>query len=268
MTHWKLTLSYDGTGFHGWQVQPGRATVQGALARALAAVTGEQVLPQGSGRTDAGVHALGQVASFSLEIEIPPPNLRHALNRVLPASIRVLAAEEVSPEFHARHGARAKTYEYRIFERRIRAKDAVHERVCSPFLAPFVWDCRWPLDFAAMEAAAPAFCGTHDFTSFAASDPDLTTRESADAPRSNVRSIFSSEWTRADGLLVYRVTGNGFLHHMVRNIVGTLVDVGRGRTAVSGIENILAARDRAAAGPTAPASGLFLLSVEYDEASA
>ena len=139
--NWKLTLSYDGTGFHGWQVQPGLPTVQGLLSQALAQVTGEHVLPQGSGRTDAGVHALAQVSSFTLGVDLPPANLQRALNHALPASIRVLAAEHAAEDFHARHSATGKTYEYRIFDRR------ELQQVCSPFVAPFVWDCHWRLDF-------------------------------------------------------------------------------------------------------------------------
>jgi tRNA pseudouridine38-40 synthase len=255
MTHWKVTLSYDGTGFHGWQVQPGLATVQGTLAAALEQTTGERVLPQGSGRTDAGVHALGQVASFALEAAIPAENLLRALNRSLPQSVRVLGAEVVAESFHARHSAVRKTYEYRIFERA--------EGVCSPFLAPYVWDCRWRLELEAMREAAAMLCGTQDFTSFAAVDADVAMREGGVEGPNPVKTVFASCVVREEGLLRYRVTGSGFLHHMVRNIVGTLVDVGRGQMDAAGMRGILAARDRAAAGPTAPAQGLFLVGVEY-----
>ena len=255
MTHWKITISYDGTGFHGWQVQPGLRTVQGTLAGALEQMTGEQVLPQGSGRTDAGVHALGQVASFAMEAAIPAENLLRALNRSLPQSVRVLKAEVVPEGFHARHSALRKAYEYRIFEREVGA-------VCSPFVAPYVWDCRWRLDVEAMREAAVMLCGTHDFTSFAAVDLEVSVRDGGDGPNP-VKTVFSSCIAREDGLLRYWVTGSGFLHHMVRNIVGTLVDVGRGQMEVSAIPGILAARDRSAAGPTAPAQGLFLVGVDY-----
>lgn len=272
MAAWKLTLSYDGSSFHGWQVQPGLTTVQGTLAQALEQICGEAVLPQGSGRTDAGVHALAQVASFSLQAPVPAANLARALNRVLPGALRVLSAEIVSPGFHARHSARRKTYEYRIFERRVRTipGQAAEERICSPFLAPFAWDCRWPLDIEPMREAAGLLCGTHDFTSLAASDPERSQREDDDttgpkAQPNAVRTIFSSGWRREGDLLFYRVSGNGFLHHMVRNIVGTLVDIGRGSLAVNDLPRILAARDRTAAGPTAPARGLFLVSVEYPD---
>ena len=264
MTQWKLTLSYDGTSFHGWQVQPGLATIQGRLAQAIEQITGETTLPQGSGRTDAGVHALAQAASVGIKASIPAANFLRALNSNLPPSIRVTAAEAVSENFHARYGAVRKTYEYRIFERRERSGS--EGRVCSPFLAPYVWDCRWPVDFDRLQGAASRLAGEHDFASFAASDPDRTTRTDPPGEASGtVRTVFFSAWTRGEDTLVYRVIGNGFLHHMVRNIVGTMVDVGRGSLEPSDIDRILAARDRAAAGPTAPASGLFLVSIEYPE---
>lgn len=260
MQRWKLTLAYDGTDFHGWQVQPRLPTVQGTVATALADLTGEQVLPQGSGRTDTGVHALGQVASFALEAPIPPQNLMRALNRALPPAIRVLAAEHAAASFHARHDAVRKTYEYRIFARRGPGSD--QERVCPPMLAPYVWDCPFDFDFDDAQQAAQEVVGEHDFSSFAASDPDLAERREA-AQRSSVRTILHSQWTREPGLHIYRVTGTGFLHHMVRNLVGTFAEAARGRFLPSSIAQILAARDRTLAGPTAPACGLFLVSVDY-----
>jgi tRNA pseudouridine38-40 synthase len=268
MGNWKLTLTYDGTTFHGWQVQPHLSTIQGALQRAIAQVTGESTLPQGSGRTDAGVHALGQVASFALTAPIPAENLLRALNHALPASIRVLSAKPVPTSFHARHGVLQKTYEYRIFERRLALNPAPHtpERICSPFLAPYAWDCRWPLTLEPMQQAAAALCGTHDFTSFSASDPDLTQRSTQDdepGGRNPIKTLHTSTITRQDDLLIYRVTGNGFLHHMVRNIVGILIDIGRGALTPADIPRILAARDRSAAGPTAPPQGLYLVEVIY-----
>ena len=274
---WKLTLAYDGTDFQGWQVQPGLPTIQGELQAALGRVTGESPLPQGSGRTDAGVHALAQVASFALRAPIPPENLHRALNRTLPLAIHVSEAKTVrSTAFHARHSAIAKTYEYRI----LRAVD------CPPFLARYVYACPWPLSLDALQASALLFVGEHDFLSFAATDPDLSTRESAQAeallqnskpptagalPKAvktgTIRTVFTSAWeqhsTDAGELLVYRVRGNGFLHHMVRNLVGTMIDVGRGHLALEQIPRILAARCRSEAGPTAPARGLFLHLVEY-----
>ena len=254
MQLWRLTLAYDGSAFHGWQVQPTLPTVQGTLAAALRQLTGETVLPQGSGRTDAGVHALGQVATLALEAAIPPANLQRALNRALPASVRVLCAEHAAEGFHARHSAMAKTYEYRIW----RPADGV----CSPFMAPYVWDCPWALKVDTMREASAAICGEHDFTSFAAADPDLTARL-VQEPRSAVRVIHRSDWVVEGEALTYRVTGSGFLHHMVRNLVGTFVLVGSGRMRAAEVAEILTARDRAAAGPTVPARGLFLVSVDY-----
>ncbi|MBS1798863.1 MAG: tRNA pseudouridine(38-40) synthase TruA [Acidobacteria bacterium] len=259
MPHWKLTVAYDGTSFNGWQVQPGLPTVQGTLAQSLHRITGEAVLPQGSGRTDTGVHALGQVASVTLNSPIPAPNLQRALNNQLPGSVRIVSIEPAAPDFHARYSARRKTYEYRI---------APHA-ICPPTLAPFVWNCTWPLDLAAMQQAALHVIGEHDFASFAATDPDLHSRTDAKdfllAGKSSVRKIFSSSWNRQeDGLLIYRVAGSGFLHHMVRNLVGTFVDAGRGRTSAEAVPTILAARSRSAAGPTAPPQGLFLVEVDYE----
>ncbi|HVU45787.1 MAG TPA: tRNA pseudouridine(38-40) synthase TruA [Terracidiphilus sp.] len=265
-TTWRLTLSYDGTDFHGWQVQPGKPTIQGELQAAVGRITGESPLPQGSGRTDAGVHALAQVASLTLQAPIPPENLLRALNRTLPSSIRVSeAAIMPDPAFHARHSAIAKTYEYRILQ----------ADTCSPFLARYVYTFPCLVELTTLQEAARIFLGEKDFRSFAASDPDISARSlAADdfdtpkiPPQSTVRTIFASEWseqTTPDGtLLVYRVRGNGFLHHMVRNLVGTMLDVGRGHRDLAEIPRILAERNRAAAGATAPARGLFLHSVEY-----
>lgn len=263
LQNWRITIAYDGTDFSGWQVQPGEATIQGEIHAALGRVTGESPLPQGSGRTDAGVHALGQVASFTLQAPIPADNLVRALNRTLPDAIRILEAEVVPESFHARHSATAKTYEYRVFR----------EKLCPPFLSRYVYPCAWPMDLLEMQKAAALLVGEHDFVSFAATDPDLAARseeEEGDVPpKTTIRTVFSSGWEQVDGpagsMLVYRVRGNGFLHHMVRNFVGTLLDVGRGRTQAAAIPEILAAMARAAAGPTAPARGLFLHSVEYGE---
>jgi tRNA pseudouridine38-40 synthase len=270
MSNWKLILSYDGTAFNGWQVQPGLPTLQGALQAAIASVAGESTLPQGSGRTDSGVHALAQVVSVALSVSIPAENFLHALNRALPPAIRVLSAEPVPDTFHARHSAIRKSYEYRIFERRPSLDTSapgpeprLPDRICSPFLAPYVWDCRWPLALEPMQQAADLLVGTHDFTSFAAADPDLSQRSSTTPGLNPVKTIFTSSLTREDDLLVYRVTGSGFLHHMVRNLVGTLADVGRGALTPADFASILAARDRTAAGPTAPASGLYLVKVDY-----
>jgi tRNA pseudouridine38-40 synthase len=262
---WKLTLAYDGTDFRGWQVQPGERTIQGELQAALGRVTGESPLPQGSGRTDAGVHALAQVASFVLQAPIPAQNLLRALNRTLPQAIRVLESTTMPETFHARHSAIAKTYEYGIFR----------GEICPPFLSRYAYACPWPMDFEAIEASARYFLGRHDFLSFAATDPDLSTRNAmpepgqSDLPRVQgaVRTIFASAWrqrqTPAGSIWLYRIRGDGFLHHMVRNMVGTMLDVGRGHLDAEDMPAILAAGSRSAAGPTAPARGLFLDSVEF-----
>ena len=250
---WKLTLAYDGTDYSGWQVQPGLRTIQQELASALQRVTGEQTLPQGSGRTDAGVHALGQVASVTLAAPIPPANLMRALNRTLPADIRVLSAQHAAADFHARHSAVAKQYEYRIYR----------GEVCPPTLARYVFALCWPLDVPAMMEAAPHLLGTHDFSSFAAADPDRTQRMLADPQCDNRRTITQSAWRVDQELLIYTVRGSGFLHHMVRNLVGTFLEVGRGQRAAASMPALLQQRQRTAAGATAPARGLFLHSVEY-----
>jgi len=279
MTNWKLTLAYDGTPYRGWQVQPSLPTVQGSLSDAIHRTTGERVLPQGSGRTDTGVHALAQVASFALAASIPPANLHRALNRCLPPSIRILAAEIAPPSFHARHSALRKTYEYRIFH--------LHpDHICPPILAPYVWPCPWPLSLAALNHAARHILGTHDFTTFAAADPDASTRPTKPgaphldsemwvgppqhsiesfAAHPPIRTIHHSYWHAREDILVYTVTGSGFLHHMVRNLVGTFVQAGANRLDPNSIPTLLAARNRATAGPTAPATGLFLVSVAYPE---
>jgi tRNA pseudouridine38-40 synthase len=250
MRNLKLTLSYDGTDFAGWQVQPELPTVQGLLASAIGRITNEKVLPQGSGRTDAGVHALAQVATFATESSVPASNFVKALNDILPAAVRVTGVEEVSEDFHARKSARGKTYRYRIYR----------GEICPPFLARYVWHFPYSLDEAAMSSAAGLVEGEHDFTSFAAVDPE---RGRDGEPVSNVRMIFCSAWERTGDELVYRVSGSGFLHHMVRNLVGTFILVGKGTWRVEDVRRVLEARDRSAGGATAPASGLYLVKVEY-----
>ena len=255
MRNLRLILSYDGAEFAGWQVQPGRTTVQGALASAIGRLSGENVLPQGSGRTDAGVHALAQVASFATASTIPTENWVKALNDNLPPSIRVLEVTEAAPEFHARKSARAKTYRYRIHR----------GAICPPFLARYVWHYPYPLEESGMVAAARVVVGEHDFTSFAAVDAERVERIAAgeDVHTTNIRTIFASSWTREGEELIYSVRGNGFLHHMVRNLVGTFLLVGKGTVSLEDLRSILDARERTAAGATAPASGLYLVDVEY-----
>lgn len=246
----KLTLAYDGHDFAGWQVQPDRPTIQGTLVSVFEHLTGEKVLPQGSGRTDAGVHALAQTASVAIASTIPPANLVRALNDILPRSIRVLAVEEMPPEFHARKSARAKTYHYRIFR----------GEICPPFLARYVYHHPYPLDGERMAEAAGVVEGEHDFTSFAAVDPERG-RDGEEV--NNLRTIYRSEFSRQGDELLYSVRGNGFLHHMVRNLVGTFLMVGKGSLTANDVRRILDLRDRSAAAATAPASGLYLVSVEY-----
>jgi tRNA pseudouridine38-40 synthase len=267
MRNLKLILSYDGSEFGGWQVQPDAVTIQGTLASAIGRVTGEKVLPQGSGRTDAGVHALAQVVTFVTESSVPTANFVKALNDILPASVRVLEVEEAAADFHARKSARAKTYRYRIYR----------GAICPPFLARYVWHYPFPLDEAAMVRAAGLVEGEHDFTSFAAVDPERSAgvppafagtekaRGREGQPVSNVRRIFSSNWERQGDEFVYVVKGSGFLHHMVRNLVGTFILVGKGTLQAEDLTRILEARSRSAAGATAPASGLYLVKVEYSE---
>jgi tRNA pseudouridine38-40 synthase len=250
----KITLSYDGADFYGWQVQPGCRTIQGTLAEALERVTGERVLPQGSGRTDAGVHALAQVASCAIASPIPAGNLAKALNDVLPAAIRVFNVEAVENGFHARHSAIAKTYRYRLYR----------EEICPPELARYVTHYPFPLDESRMQHAANVVVGEHDFTSFAAADPEKGKDE--EEP-SSVRTVFSSRWERRGEELIYTVEGNGFLHHMVRNLVGTFLLVGKGTFSPVDMRRILDQRQRSAAGPTAPASGLWLVGVKYEVGS-
>jgi tRNA pseudouridine38-40 synthase len=236
----RIHLAYDGGPFHGWQVQPGLPTIQGALEEIVSGMEGKHVHVAGSGRTDAGVHALDQVAAFSIENPIPLPNLKWAMNRLLPPAIRILSTEQVHADFHPRFDAVAKTYEYRI----------VRSEVCSPLEWPYVHHHPYPLDEERMQHFAPIFTGEHDFTRFAASDD-------RDAEgKSKVRSIFSSTLDRTPGRLIYRVRGSGFLKHMVRNLVGTLIEAGRGN-----IPQI--AEIPTKSGPTVPAKGLFLLGVEY-----
>lgn len=256
MRNLKLILSYDGSEFSGWQVQPDATTVQGTLASAIGRITGEKVLPQGSGRTDAGVHALAQVVTFGTESSVPTENFGKALNDILPTSVRVLEVSEAPPEFHARRAARAKTYRYRIYR----------GPICPPFLARYVWHFPYALDEEAMARAAGLVVGEHDFTSFAAVDPEKN-RENRETQRdqeaTNVRRIFSSAWERRKEEFVYEVRGSGFLHHMVRNLVGTFILVGKKTLQAEDVTRILQARDRSAAGATAPASGLYLVGVEY-----
>jgi len=266
-----LTVAYDGTDFHGWQRQPELPTVQASIEAAIEKITGAPVTLWGSGRTDAGVHALNQVANFKTDCRIPCENLVKALNNLLPPTVRVKQAREVAADFHARYDVRSKTYRYRILQ----------APVCSPFLWRFVCHHPFPLDVQQMAEAARLFEREHDFTSFAAAgeSEEVRSQESgvrspnsefgirnSESPEQNmVRAIYVSRLFARPrtSMLIYEVKGSGFLHHMVRNIVGTLMEVGRRKLAPQDIIRILAARDRTLAGPTAPAQGLCLVKVEY-----
>jgi tRNA pseudouridine38-40 synthase len=247
MRRLRFEVAYDGTDFHGWQVQPGLLTIQGILEEIISNMEGQPVHVAGSGRTDAGVHAHAQVAAVSIANRIPVDNFRRAVNRLLPPTIRINNVAEVEPQFHPRFDARRKTYEYRIFR----------EEVLSPFEQRFVTHHPYPLNEAAIITAAPLLEGEHDFTSFASSD-------SKEVPASKVRLIFSSKVVRIGPLLTYRVTGSGFLKHMVRNIVGVLIEVGKSNVSHADLLARLNPQNDILPGPSMPACGLFLVSVEYD----
>lgn len=249
----KLTLAYDGTDFHGWQIQSGKPTVQGTLTEVLRKITQEKLAIHAAGRTDAGVHALGQVAHFKTHSELSPLEFQRALNALLPPAIRVVGAEEVGPDFHARWETLGKTYLYRIFR----------GRVVPPFEWRYVLHYPYPLDVEAMGEAARLFEGEHDFTSFAASSGS----EEVDQERTTLRKILSSE-IRVEPeaeMLIYEVRGRSFLRYMVRKMVGTLLDVGRGRLVPADIPGLFELRDRSKSGPTVPPQGLFLMTVEYPD---
>jgi tRNA pseudouridine38-40 synthase len=240
----KLTIAYDGTNFAGWQMQAGPRTVQGVLEDALHPIEDRRVVVHAAGRTDAGVHAAGQVVSFSLTSAITCDALVRAVNVRLPDDVRVMRAEEVEADFNARFHARLKTYHYAI----------CNGAVVPPQIRHFVWHVPQPLDLEAMDRAAATLVGEHDFAAFQAAGGDVITTR---------RTLLTSRMVRREERLLYEVTGTGFLRHMVRNIVGTLVDIGRGRRPVSDMRHVLASRDRAQASATAPPQGLTLWSVQY-----
>ncbi len=241
----KLTLAYDGTRFVGWQRQADGESIQGLIEDALARFEGAPVVAHGAGRTDAGVHALGQVASVRVTFGHDTATLTRALNAQLPAEIRVLSVEEMAPDFHARFSARLKTYEYRV-------RNAA---IADPFLRAYEWHVPEPLDVDAMRRAAAALVGTHDFSAFRSVGTDTN---------ETVRTLVRSDVTRDGGIVRYEVAGNGFLRHMVRAIAGTLVEIGRGWRAPENIDALLRGGVRGDAGATAPAHGLFLVRVDYD----
>jgi len=249
--NYRLLIQYDGTEFHGWQMQGELRTVQGELTRVLSLLDNREVLVHGSGRTDAGVHAEGQVASVQLQREITPQKLRNAINGNLPQDVRVLFADIAPEDFHARYSARSKTYVYRV----------VHGRVMSPFWARYAHHEARPLDLDCMRSAALLFPGEHDWTAFSAAQSDAESR---------VRTILSVEvndgWDARGQchLIELVITANGFLRYMVRSIVGTLLSLGRGEMDTKTICRAVREGNRELVGPTAPAHGLTLKSVRYD----
>jgi tRNA pseudouridine38-40 synthase len=254
MRYFKLTIAYDGTDFHGWQMQANKPTIQGEIVNVLQRLTQEKVILHGAGRTDAGVHAFGQVGSFRTQSHLSAQEFQRALNALLPPTIRIVGAEETGPDFNARWSARGKTYRYRLYR----------GKVVPPMVWRYVLHYPFPLDEDAMRDATARFVGMHDFASFAAS----TGSEEDDKERSTEREIFSAELVRtADNEeLVFTIRGRSFLRYMVRKMVGTLLDVGRGKLAPADIERLYELRDRSKSGPTVPPQGLCMVSVEHEEA--
>ena len=254
MRYFKLTIAYDGTDFHGWQIQANKPTVQGEIVAVLRRLTQENVQLPGAGRTDAGVHALGQVGSFRTQSALSAGEFQRALNALLPPAIRIVSAEETGPDFSARWSAKGKLYRYRLYR----------GRVVPPMLWRYVLHYPFPLDEEAMKEAAAKFVGVHDFTSFAAS----TGSEDDDKERNMEREIYSSELKRTDDgeELWFTVHGRSFLRYMVRKMVGTLLEVGRGKLAPADIERLYELKDRSKSGPTMPPQGLFIVRVDHEEA--
>jgi tRNA pseudouridine38-40 synthase len=245
MRRLRIIIAYDGTDYHGWQVQPGLRAIQSELEAVLGQIEGSPVSVDGSGRTDAGVHALGVCAAFHLRNPIPAANLRKAMNRLLPPDIRIVEAREARDDFHPRFEATAKTYEYRIYR----------EEVCPPFIRRYVLHHPYPLDETAMIAAGPRVEGEHDFSPFASVD------ESDILRKSKVRRIYSSAWRRQGDELRYRVRGSGFLKHMVRHLVGYFLEIGKGNASAEDLERLLNQGGKVQ--QSAPAHGLTQISVEY-----
>jgi tRNA pseudouridine38-40 synthase len=253
MHYFKLNIAYDGTDFYGWQIQSNKPTIQGEIVSVLRRITQESVFLHGAGRTDAGVHALGQVGSFCTLSSLSAGEFQRALNALLPHAIRVVGAEEVGPNFHARWSSLAKTYRYRLYR----------GKVVPPALWRYVLHYPFPLDEDAMRAAASRYVGPHDFASFAAS----TGSEDDDKGRSTVREIYASELANsADGEeLLFTVRGRSFLRYMVRKMTGTLLDVGRRKLTPDDIQRLFQLKDRSKSGPTVPPQGLCMVSVEHEE---
>jgi tRNA pseudouridine38-40 synthase len=254
MRYIKLTIAYDGTDFHGWQIQKNKPTIQGEIVNILRRLTQEpSITLHGAGRTDAGVHALGQIGSFRTKSALTPQEFQRALNAILPPTIRILEAEETGPQFNARWSAHGKIYRYRIYR----------GKVVPPMLHRYVLHYPFPLDEDAMRDATTRFVGIHDFSSFAAS----TGSEEEDQDRTMEREIYSADLSRTtDGAeLIFTVHGRSFLRYMVRKIVGTLLDVGRGKLAPPDIDRLFALKDRSKSGPTVPSQGLTMVQVHLEE---
>jgi len=253
MRYFKLTIAYDGTDFHGWQFQTNKPTIQGEIVSVLRRLTQENTALLGAGRTDAGVHALGQVGSFRTQSPLSAAEFQRALNALLPESIRIVEAEEKGPDFSARWSAKGKIYRYRIYR----------GKVVPPMLWRYVLHYPFPLNEDAMKLAAAKFVGVHDFSSFAAS----TGSEDDDKERNMEREIFTSELQRTEDNeeLWFTVHGRSFLRYMVRKMVGTLLEVGRGKLMPDDIDKLYVQRDRSKSGPTVPPQGLFMISVDHDE---
>lgn len=251
----KLVLEYDGTDFKGSQLQTNGRTVQGELETALARLTGlptgERCVVSLAGRTDSGVHASGQVASFSTPSGLPVETFRRGLNALLPFDLAVLSADEVEKDFHARFSAKERTYRYTVLNREVR----------SPLARRFAYQVAQPLNLAAMRLAAHSLVGERDFASFAGAGWGV--KEDSEGGPSTVRNLVKAEWLVEAERLILEVAANAFLPHMIRNIVGTLLLVGKGECTTGDFANIVAAHDRRQAGPTAPACGLSLVSVRY-----
>jgi tRNA pseudouridine38-40 synthase len=253
MRYFKLTIAYDGTDFYGWQIQANKPTIQGEIVGVLRRITQEGIVLHAAGRTDAGVHALGQVGSFRTQSALSAGEFQRALNALLPPTIRIVDAEEVGPEFNARWSARGKTYHYRLYR----------GRVVPPMIWRYVLHYPFPLDEDAMRDAAARFVGMHDFTSFAAS----TGSEEDDKERSTEREIYATELVRSSDNeeLVFTVRGRSFLRYMVRKMMGTLLDVGRGKLKPEDIDRMYELRDRSKSGPTVPSQGLCMVAVQHEE---
>ncbi len=253
MRYFKLTIAYDGTDYHGWQAQSNKPTIQGQIIGVLERLTQERIALHGAGRTDAGVHALGQVGSFRTQSVLSATEFQRALNALLPHEIRIVGCDEVGPTFNARWSARGKTYRYRLYR----------GKVVPPFIHRYVLHYPFPLDEDRMRDAAVRFVGVHDFTSFAAS----TGSEEDDRERSTEREIFSTDLSRSadNEELVFTVKGRSFLRYMVRKMMGSLLDVGRGKLAPEDIDRLFELKDRSKSGPTVPPQGLVMVEVIHEE---